>query len=162
MCHILAVLLQTHGWMTLKIKVKVKGHCTRHTVWVGVGSFSKLVATFNHVGGSFNLLMAITGDGWIIPSFQIWDYVLHVEHISCVFTNCGQHQRAILSLEEKHYQKISIPIFRDVLQNFAIPGYFPHILFYCYLFSLLSSGWFVIAVCGSISVRELVNYSESL
>ena len=141
---------------------KVKGHCTRHTVWVGVGNFSKVVATFNHVGGSFNLLMAITGDGWIIPSFQIWEYVLHVEHISCVFMNCGQHQRAILSLEEKHYQKITIPIFRDVLQNFAIPGYFPHILFYCYLFSLLSSGWFVIAVCGSISVRELVKYSESL
>ena len=24
---------------------------------------------------------------------------------------------------EKHYQKITIPIFRFVLQNFAIPGY---------------------------------------
>ena len=57
---------------------------------------------------------------------------------------------------EKHYQKITIPIFRLVLQNFAIPGYFPYILFCCYLFSLLSSGWFVIAVCGSISVREIV------
>ena len=57
---------------------------------------------------------------------------------------------------EKHYQKITIPILRPVLQNFPIPGYFPYILFYCYLFSLLSSGWFVIAVCGPISVRELV------
>ena len=57
---------------------------------------------------------------------------------------------------EKHSQKIIIPIYRLVLQNFAIPGYFPYILFYCYLFSLLSSVWFVIAVvCGSISVREL-------
>ena len=36
----------------------------------------------------------------------------------------------------KHYQKISLPIFRLVLQNFAIPGYFPYILFNCYLFSL--------------------------
>ena len=27
---------------------------------------------------------------------------------------------------EKHYQKITIPIFRLVLQNFAIPGYFPY------------------------------------
>ena len=62
----------------------------------------------------------------------------------------------------KHYHKIIIPIFRLVLQNFAIPGYFPYILLYCYLFSLLSSGWFVIAVCGSISVRELVKYLESL
>ena len=93
---------------------KVNGRCTRHTVWVGIGSFSKVVATFNHVGGSFNLLMAITGDGWIIPSFQIWDYALHVEHISCVFTNGGQYQRAILSLEEKHYQKITIPIFKEM------------------------------------------------
>ena len=32
----------------------------------------------------------------------------------------------------------SIPIFRLVLQNFAIPGYFPYILFYSYIFSLLS------------------------
>ena len=56
--------------------------------------------------------------------------------------------------EGKHYQKITIPIFRLVLQNFAIPSYFPSILFYCYLFSLLSSGWVVIAVCDSISVQE--------
>ena len=54
----------------------------------------------------------------------------------------------------KLYQKITIHIFR--LQNFAIPCYFPHIIFCRYLFSLLSSGWFVIAVCGSVSVRELL------
>ena len=33
-----------------------------------------------------------------------------------------------------------------------------HILFYRYLFSLLSWGWFVIAVCGSISLRQVVKY----
>ena len=53
----------------------------------------------------------------------------------------------------KHYQKITIPIFRLGLQNFAIPGCFPYILFYRNPFSLLSSGWFVVAVCGSISVQ---------
>ena len=37
----------------------------------------------------------------------------------------------------KHYKKITIPILRLVLQNFVIPGYFPYILFYHYLFSLL-------------------------
>ena len=58
-------------------------------LWVGVGGFSKVVATFNHVGGFFNLFMATTGDVWLTPSFRI---VLHVEHISCVITNCGQHQ----------------------------------------------------------------------
>ena len=58
----------------------------------------------------------------------------------------------------KHYQKITIPIFRLVLQNYAIPGYFSYIPFHRYLFSLLSSGWFVIAVCGSIGVREVVKH----
>ena len=57
---------------------------------------------------------------------------------------------------EKHYQKIAIPVFRHVLQNSAIPGYFPYLLFYCYILSLLSAGWLVIAVCGCVSVRELV------
>ena len=64
----------------------------------GWRSISWVVATFNHVGGSFDLFMAATGDVWIIPSFRIWGYVLHVEHISCVITNCGQHQWAIPSL----------------------------------------------------------------
>ena len=58
----------------------------------------------------------------------------------------------------KHCQKITIPIFRLVLQNFSIQVYFPYIIFYRYLLSLLSSGWFVIAVCGSISVREVVKH----
>ena len=65
--------------------------------WVGVGGLSEVVATFNHVGRSFNLFMA-TGDVWIIPSCQIWDYVLHVEHVSCVVINCGKQQWVIPSL----------------------------------------------------------------
>ena len=65
--------------------------------WVGVEGFSNVVATVNHVGRSFNLFMATTGDVWIIPCFPIWDYVLHVEHISCVIPNYGQHQWAIPS-----------------------------------------------------------------
>ena len=57
----------------------------------------------------------------------------------------------------KHNQKITIPVFRVVLKNFkAIQGYFPYFLFYHYILSLLSSGWFDIAVCGFVSVRELV------
>ena len=47
----------------------------------------------------------------------------------------------------------TIPIFRLVLQICAILGCFPYILFCRYLVSLLSSGWFVIAVCASISVQ---------
>ena len=116
--------------------------------WMGVGGFSKVVATFNYVEGSVTIFMATAGDVWIIPSFRIWGYVLHVEHISCLITNCGQHQWAIPSLffialwvllEEKYYQKITIPVFRFVVQNFTIPDYFPCILFCRYILSLLSS-----------------------
>ena len=53
----------------------------------------------------------------------------------------------------KHYQKITIPIFSLVLQNFAIPGYFSYILFCRHLFSLLFSGWVVSAACDFISVQ---------
>ena len=51
----------------------------------------------------------------------------------------------------KYYQKITSPIFRLILQNIAVPGCFSHILFYHYIFSLLSSGWVVIAVCDCFS-----------
>ena len=57
--------------------------------------FSKVVATFSHGSGSLCLFMAPTGDVWINPSFRIWGYVLHVEHILCVITNYGQHDGAI-------------------------------------------------------------------
>ena len=72
-----------------KVVEKWRKNFTCHVVF--------MIATFNHVGGSFNLFMATTGDDWIIPSFRIWDYMLHVEHISCVIMNCGQHQWVIPS-----------------------------------------------------------------
>ena len=40
--------------------------------------FSKVMATFNHVGGSFNLFMATTEDIWIIPSFGAQLSTFHV------------------------------------------------------------------------------------
>ena len=65
---------------------------------------------------------------------------------------------------KKEIAKISLPSWkiylfqalRVVLQSFAIPCYFPYIIFCHYILSLLSLGWFVIAVCGSVSVRKLV------
>ena len=66
----------------------------------------------------------------------------------------------------KYYQKITLSIFRLVLQNFALPGCFPDIIFQCYLFSLLSSGWVVIGVCNyfiprtHLIIREIVNWCE--
>ena len=41
--------------------------------------------------------------------------------------------------EGKHYQKIDIPLVRLVIKKFAIPSYFPYILYSHYLFSLSSS-----------------------
>ena len=55
-------------------------------------------------------------------------------------------------LEEKNYQKITIPILRLVLQNFDIPGCFPYIPFCCYLLLISFFSLVFIVVCGSISV----------
>ena len=46
------------------------------------------------VSGSFYLFMATPGC-LNNPIFSNLGYVLHVEQISCVITNCGQHQWAI-------------------------------------------------------------------
>ena len=75
-------------------QVVVEVHWRGAQCWM---SISWVVVPFNHVGGFFNLFLAITGVDWIIPSFRIWDYVLHVEHVSCVITNYGQHQWVIPS-----------------------------------------------------------------
>ena len=55
-----------------------------NNMWVEVGGFSKVVATFNHVGGSFNLFMATTCDIWIFQSR--WD------GWGCG-VSCGRHHR---------------------------------------------------------------------
>ena len=86
----------------------------RNFVGGGLGSFSKVVVTFDHVGRPFIFSSTNTGDVWIIPSFQIWGYVLHVEYVSCVITNCGQHHWVIPSplnsfivlIGGKHYRKL--------------------------------------------------------
>ena len=64
----------------------------------GLGAFLRWWPPSVLWAGPLNdLFMATTGDVWIIPSFSIWDYVPHVEHVSCVITNCGQHQYVIPS-----------------------------------------------------------------
>ena len=132
--------------------------------WRGVQgwrSISWLAATSF---GSFNLLMAATGDVWIIPSSNLGLWAAYWAHFMCyheLWPTSVSHPFSFLNSSlglagGKYHQKIIIPIFRHVLQNFAILGYFPYILFYHYLSYVLSPGWFVIAVCVSISVRELV------
>ena len=101
------------------------------------------------------------------PSFRIWDYVLDVEvsfmchrelwpiSVSHPFSlNCS------LGFVEDTLPVNYYPIFRYVLENFAISCYFPYIVFYSCIFSLLSPGLFVIAVCGFVSLRKLVKCLE--
>ena len=50
---------------------------------------------FNHVDRCFHIcvyISVITEDISVILSFGVWGYILHVQHMSCVITNCGQHQ----------------------------------------------------------------------
>ena len=56
----------------------------------------------------------------------------------------------------KHHQKITIPVLRLVLRNVALPGGFPYILFSSFIFFLISSGWFVIALFGAISLQGTI------
>ena len=115
---------------------------------VGVGGFSKVVATFNHVGGSCNLFMATTRDVWIIPSFSNlglcaarWArFMCHHELWPTSVSHPFSFLYSSLGLAGgKHFQKITISVFRVVFQNFAIPGCF--IFFYCYI--LLTLFWFI-------------------
>ena len=81
--------------------------------------------------GSFNLFKCHhRGDVWIIP-YLIRGNMLHIEHISCVITDCDQHQWVIpfppsISLlclaGVNQYQRITIV--RIVFQKLALPGAF--------------------------------------
>ena len=82
------------GDLSVRLGSRISPHRYRVVVevyWRGAQGWRSILR-------SFNLSMAATGDVWIIPSFRIWGYVLHVEHISCVITNCGQLQWVIPSL----------------------------------------------------------------
>ena len=85
--------------------------------WVGMGSFSKMLATFNHVGGSFNRFMLHRRDVWthFMCHHELWPTSL--SHPISFFLNSN-----LVLVAGKHY---SIQV--DFL-----------ILFFCrYLFSLL-------------------------
>ena len=127
---------------------------TCHQVGGGWG-FSKVVATFNRVGGFFNLCCGLH-HVWIIlclnnPIFSsvglctaCWAYFeCHQELWPTSVSHPFSSVNSSIGLSGgKHYQKIIIPIFRLILQNFTFPGCFSYILFYRYIFSLLSSGYY--------------------
>ena len=77
------------GWLVIEVE-QLFSVLKQWTTAVPVRALSRtkgwrsiywVVVTFNYVGGSFNMFLAITGYVWIIPSFRICDYVLHVEHV---------------------------------------------------------------------------------
>ena len=104
-------------------------------------------------GGSFNIFghrreclnnpifsnMGLCGACWahFMCHHELW--LILVRHLSSSLNNSLVRP----CWRKTDYQKSTMPIFRLVLQNFALPGCFPYILFYRYPFSLLSSGWYV-------------------
>ena len=82
---------------------------------------------------------------------------MHVENISCVITNSGQHQGVMPSLflivlwallKEKSLEILNLS------SNYCFSMLLSSYLYYPYDFFLLSSGWNVIAVCVSISIHN--------
>ena len=123
----------------------------------GLGSFSKVVVAFNHVFST-----KTTGDVWIIPSFRIlglcatyWAHFMSSRIVANISESPSPLNSSLGLTEGKHYQKITVPILRLVLQNFALPGCFPYNLFYCTLFSLLSPG-LLLHYVALFQSRELV------
>ena len=124
-----------------------------------------LVLLQSYVGWSFNLFMATTGDVWIIRSFQIWDHVMHIEYVSCIITNCGQHQWMIPSplsialYPLQCYQKITIPAFRILLEILIF-----QVAFLIFLFITIFSLYFLLVglLLQSVTLFQSRKYLESL
>ena len=120
------------------------------------------MVTFSHMGESFNLFKC-HHQGCLNNHifFNLGLCAACLAHFMChhkFWPTSVSHPFSFLNSSfgltgGKHYQKITtgIPFFRLVLENFALPICFPYILFYCYLFSSLSSGWFAI-----IYVRKIM------
>ena len=151
------------------------------TIWTPMSSVLKkadklnLSLSFHHVGGSINLFMASTGDVWIIP-FHLFEFgvmccMVSVFHVSSrivtdisvssqILANISGSSLLLLVLQallEKNITinllSLSLDFFKILLFQVAFLLFFPIAIFS----PILSSGWFVLAVCGFISVRELVN-----
>ena len=120
---------------------------------VGLGSFSKPVVTCNHVGGSFNFFKYQHWGCLNNTIFQILDYVLHAEHISCVIMNCCQQQWFItflflMALGGLAVEK-SLSFVRKMLFQVAFLMFFSIAIYFCY-FLLVSLS---IAVSSCISTQ---------
>ena len=120
--------------------------------FVALCGFLWVVATFNHVGGSFNLFMATTGDVWISHLFEFG--------IICCTLSTFHVSSWIMANWRKTLPENTIPIFRLVLHNFDIPGCFL-IFFSIAIFSpyFLLVGLLLQSV-ALFQSRKLVKYLE--
>ena len=123
------------------------------TMWAG-----PLIFLGHHQGCLNNPFFSYLGIYAARWAHYMCHHELRTTSVSCPFSSINSS----LSLAgETYYHKINIPIFRLVLQNFGLPGCFPFILCYQYLFSLLFSGWVVFAACDSgnyLRIRGFVNW----
>ena len=87
------------------VRISSRSHLT--CGW-GLGSFKVVVTTIRNV--------------WIIPSFRIWSYVLHVYHISCAITNCGQCQGVVPS-RPPTARKVFHPLSAGVSLQICLPNF---------------------------------------
>ena len=130
----LCAAFRSHWWIQTGVTVR------KRPIWVKINDF------FSRVTLKF--------DGW--PSKTIGHLFYATSSFVQHFVAIGEFRLELQSGNAQSGSKstnitrklLSIS-FRFVLQNFTIPGHFPYILFYSCLFSLLSSGWFVIAVFKS-------------
>ena len=86
-----------------------------------------------------------TGHVWISHLFELGSCTVCCARFMChheLWLTSVSHPFPSLnsSCRRKHYLKITIPVFRHDLQNFALPGCFPCILLHLYFFSLLLVG----------------------
>ena len=135
----------------------------------GLGGFSRVVATFNHVGRSFDLFY---GHHWAClnnPTFSnlglcavCWaHFICHHE----LWPTSVGHPFSFLNsfwglTGGKHHQKITLAIFRFVLQNLLFPVTFLY-SFYTPYFNQVERGYtgYTLSICLSIclSVRPSVD-----
>ena len=119
---------------------------------VRIGGFSKVVAIFNHVSGSFNIFMATTGDVWITLRIfsnlglcaACWAHFMchHKFWPTSVSHPFSSLNSSLGYARGKHCRKITIPIFKLVLQNLLFQ------VVYFILFSIaIFSPYFLLVVC---------------
>ena len=122
-------------------------------MWVGAGGFSKVIATLNHVGGSFNLFMAITLNlgfcavCWTHFMFHHKLWPTSVSHPSSFLNS------SIGLAGRNHYQKTTIPVFRVVLQKFCYSRLLS-LYYFLSLYYLLIVFWLVCYCSTVMSLLE--------